>query len=192
MGGCWPWPPQTGACPCWRASCSPAADARLQAWHRGNEASRRLATVPGIGPVTACLLAIKVVDPGAFKSGRGFAAWPGLTPKDHLTAGKARPGGITRDGDEALRSLLVVGATSVIRHLRPPAPPRPGQAQGQAGTGQAGAAGAASFRPDLWSSGRRVPGPGRVPSWRLAWRASRVKTCPFSAPARRRGTYIGP
>ncbi len=94
------------------------ADAKLLAWHRANPASKRLAAIPGIGPVTAALLVMKTPDPAAFGSGRDFAAWLGLTPKDHSTAGKRRSGGITRAGDETLRSLLVVGATSVIRHLR--------------------------------------------------------------------------
>lgn len=83
-------------------------------WRRGtraDEASRGLTAVSGIGPVTASLLAMKVPDPGAFKSGQDFAAWLGLTPKDHSTAGLVRIGGITRAGDEVLRSLLVVGAT---------------------------------------------------------------------------------
>ena len=53
-----------------------------------------------------------------FRSGRQFAAWVGLTPKDHSTAGKVRPGVITRAGDETLRSVLVVGATSIIQHVR--------------------------------------------------------------------------
>jgi len=117
-----------------------AADARLQAWHRESELSQRLVKVPGIGPVTACLLAMKTPDPRAFKSGRDFAAWLGLTPKDHSTAGKVRTGGITRAGDEGLRSLLVVGATSVIRHMRTAAPPKPGQA-GVGGPAQAGQTG---------------------------------------------------
>ena len=94
------------------------ADARLLAWHRENAASKRLAAIPGIGPVTALLLVMKTPDPHAFRSGRDFAAWLGLTPKDHSTAGRVRPGGITRAGDEMLRSLLVVGATSVIRQTR--------------------------------------------------------------------------
>jgi len=95
-----------------------AADARLMAWHRASELSRRLARIPGIGPVTASLLAMKVPDPHAFRSGRQFAAWIGLTPKDHSTAGKTRLGAITRAGDETLRSLLVVGATAVIWQVR--------------------------------------------------------------------------
>ena len=93
-------------------------EAKLMAWHRTNEASRRLATIPGIGPIGATMLATKVPDPQVFRSGRHFAAWIGLTPKDHSTAGKQRLGVITRAGDEALRSVLVVGATAVIQHVR--------------------------------------------------------------------------
>lgn len=93
-------------------------DARLMAWHRGNEMSRELARIPGVGPVIAALLAMKTPDPHAFSSGRQFAAWIGLTPKDHSTAGKVRHGVITRAGDETLRSLLVVGATAVIWQVR--------------------------------------------------------------------------
>jgi transposase len=93
-------------------------DARLMAWHRQNEPSRRLAQIPGIGPITASMLAMKAPDPQAFRSARHFAAWLGLTPKDHSTAGKLRLGVITRAGDEALRSLLVVGATAVIQQVR--------------------------------------------------------------------------
>lgn len=95
-----------------------AAEARLKAWHLGNEASRRLAEVPGIGPVTAAALVMKTPHPEAFRSGRDFAAWLGLTPKDHSTAGKTRLGKITRAGDETLRSLLVVGATAVVWQTR--------------------------------------------------------------------------
>ena len=95
-----------------------AIEAKLMAWHRANAVSRRLAEIPGVGPVTAAALVMKVPDPGAFRSGRLFAAWLGLTPKDHSTAGKARPGKITRAGDETLRSLLIVGATSVVKQAR--------------------------------------------------------------------------
>jgi transposase len=93
-------------------------DAKLKAWHKANELSRRLAQVPTIGPITASLLAMKVADPRVFRSGRDFAAWLGLTPKDHSTANKQRLGVITRAGDETLRSLLVVGATAVIQQAR--------------------------------------------------------------------------
>ena len=67
----------------------------------------------------ASLLVMKAPDPHLFKSGRDFAAWLGLTPRDHSTAGKARPGRITRAGDPMLRSLLVVGATAVIWRIAP-------------------------------------------------------------------------
>jgi transposase len=90
-------------------------DAKLMAWHRANALSRALAEIPGVGPIGASLLVMKTPDPHLFKSGRQFAAWLGLTPKDHSTAGKQRLGVITRAGDEMLRSVLVVGATAVIK-----------------------------------------------------------------------------
>jgi transposase len=93
-------------------------DAQVMSWHRGNELSRRLVAVPTIGPITACLLVMKTPQPGGFRSGRDFAAWIGLTPKDHSTAGKVRMGGITRAGDEVLRKTLVVGATALIQQVR--------------------------------------------------------------------------
>jgi transposase len=93
-------------------------DGRLMTFHRNNECSRRLAEIPAVGPVGACLLATKTPDPSVFRSGRDFAAWIGLTPKDHSTAGKVRMGGITRAGDEALRRTLVVGATALIQQVR--------------------------------------------------------------------------
>ena len=93
-------------------------DAKLMAWHRADKCSRRLAQIPGVGPIGASLLVMKTPAPETFQSARHFAAWLGLTPKDHSTAGKVRLGIITRAGDEALRSVLVVGATAVIRHAR--------------------------------------------------------------------------
>jgi transposase len=95
-----------------------AIEARLMAWHRANATSRRLAQIPGVGPIGATTLVMKTPDPGAFPSGRHFAAWLGLTPKDHSTAGKTRLGKITRAGDEMLRSVLVAGATAVIQQAR--------------------------------------------------------------------------
>jgi transposase len=95
-----------------------AIEAKLKAWHRHNELSLRLAQIPAIGPIGAARLAIKVTDPKAFRSGRDLAAWIGLTPKDHSTAGKQRLGVITRAGDESLRQALVVGATAVIQQVR--------------------------------------------------------------------------
>ena len=91
---------------------------KLMEWHRNDECSQRLARKPGVGPIGASLLMMKTPDPRLFKSGRDFAAWIGLTPRDHSTAGRARPSGITRAGDEHLRSVLVVGATSVLKNIR--------------------------------------------------------------------------
>jgi transposase len=91
-------------------------DAKLTAWHQADECSQRLTKIPSIGPIGAVLLKMKTPDPAQFQSGRQFAAWIGLTPRDHSTAGKVRLGGITRAGDEGLRSALVLGATAVIQH----------------------------------------------------------------------------
>jgi transposase len=93
-------------------------EAELMAWHRADECSRRLAQIPGVGPIGASLLMMKTPAPELFGSGRDFAAWLGLTPRDHSTAGKVRLGIITRAGDEALRSTLVVGATALLQHIR--------------------------------------------------------------------------
>jgi transposase len=93
-------------------------DAKLAACHRADECSQRLVKIPGVGPVGAMLLRMKTPEPGLFRSGRQFAAWIGLTPKDHSTAGKVKLGVITRAGDQGLRSVLVVGATAVIQQAR--------------------------------------------------------------------------
>jgi transposase len=93
-------------------------DKKMLAFHRSNELTRRLMEVPTIGPIGACLFVTKIVDPHAFRSGRRCAAWIGLTPKDHSTAGKQRLGGITRAGDERLRAVLVSGAMACIRHAK--------------------------------------------------------------------------
>jgi transposase len=93
-------------------------EVRLMAWHRADAVGRRLAQIPAIGPIIATTLVMKTPDPRAFRSGRHFAAWLGLTPTDHSTAGKTRLGKITRAGDEDLRRLLVIGATAVIQQAR--------------------------------------------------------------------------
>lgn len=96
-------------------------EAGLAAWHRASPGSRRLAQIPGVGPIGAALLVMKTPDPKGFASARHFAAWIGLTPKDHSTAGRQRLGVITRAGDEALRATLVAGAMAVIQQaLRRP------------------------------------------------------------------------
>lgn len=92
-------------------------DAKLVAWQKTEPRCHRLTKIPGIAAVGAALLVMKTPAPERFASGRQFAAWIGLTPKDHSTAGKARYGVITRAGDEGLRSVLVAGATAVVRHV---------------------------------------------------------------------------
>jgi transposase len=93
-------------------------EAKLMEWHKHNEPSRRLVEIPGVGPIGAALAVMKVPDPHAYRRGRDFSAWLGLTPQDHSTAGKTRLGVITRAGDEALRSVLVAGATAVIQQAQ--------------------------------------------------------------------------
>lgn len=91
----------------------------IQAQHRGSEASQRLETIPGIGAIGATAITATVIDPSAFRSGREFAAWIGLVPRQHSTGGKQKLSGISKQGDRYLRRLLIVGATAVIRHARP-------------------------------------------------------------------------
>jgi transposase len=93
-------------------------EAAILAWHKGNEASRRLATLPGIGPITASALVASVGEVSNFASARHFAAWIGLVPKQNSTGGKPRQGGISKAGDRYLRRLLVLGASTVVRHNR--------------------------------------------------------------------------
>jgi transposase len=93
-------------------------DRSIHAQHRSNEASRRLETIPGIGVIGATAIAATVTDPTMFKSGREFAAWIGLVPRQNSSGGKERLGSISKQGDRYLRRLLVVGATAVIRHAR--------------------------------------------------------------------------
>ncbi len=86
--------------------------------HKANPTSQCLATIPGVGPIGAVSFALRVPDPKAFRSGRHFAAWLGLTPKENSTGGRHRPGRISRAGDGSLRKLLVLGATAVIRFAK--------------------------------------------------------------------------
>lgn len=90
----------------------------LLTWHRRSAASQRLETIPGIGFITASALAATVGDARAFRSGRQFAAWLGLVPRQNSSGGKDRLGGISKMGDRYLRHLLVVGATAVVRYTR--------------------------------------------------------------------------
>ena len=95
-----------------------AVDEELATLHKANPVSQLLAAIPGVGPLGAITLAL-TVEPGNFASGRHFAAWLGLTPKEHSTGGKQRLGKISKAGNERLRQLLFVGAMSVIRFAKP-------------------------------------------------------------------------
>jgi transposase len=90
----------------------------LLAWHRANEVSQRLATVPGVGPMTATAIVASVGDPAHFRSARQFAAWLGLVPRQHSSGGKERLGSISKRGDGYLRKLLIHGARTVLRWRR--------------------------------------------------------------------------
>jgi transposase len=91
-------------------------DRRIHRWHRSNELSRRLETIPGIGPITASAIAATVTDVSLFKSGRQLAAWLGLVPRQSSSGGKERLGGISKQGDPYIRKLLIVGAHAVLRY----------------------------------------------------------------------------
>src|ERR1700694_229680 len=88
---------------------------RIGAQHRSNEASKRLETIPGIGVLGATTITAVVTDPKAFRSGRDFAAWIGIVPRQDSTGGKQKLGPISKQGDQYLRRILIVGAHSVLR-----------------------------------------------------------------------------
>jgi transposase len=91
---------------------------RLTVQHRANEASKRLESVPGIGIIGASAITATVTDPKSFQSGRDFAAWIGLVPRQDSTGGKQKLGSISKQGDRYLRRILVVGAHSVLRRAK--------------------------------------------------------------------------
>jgi transposase len=93
-------------------------DKRIMKQHRANEASRRLETIPGIGIIGASAIAATVSDPMVFRSGRDFAAWIGLVPRQESTGGKQKLGPISKQGDQYLRRILIVGAHSVLRRAK--------------------------------------------------------------------------
>lgn len=90
---------------------------KLREATKSNEDMRRLCTVPGVGPVTAGAVLAFAPDLRAFKSGRNFAAWLGLVPRQHSTGGKTRLGGVSKMGQTDIRRLLIVGAMSLIRWI---------------------------------------------------------------------------
>src|SRR4030088_2856865 len=94
-----------------------AIEKELLAWHRTSQESRRLETIPGVGFITAT-----ATDPSHFRSSREFAAWLGLTPRQNSSGGKDRLGRVSKMGSAYLRSLIVVGATAMIRYAREKGP----------------------------------------------------------------------
>ncbi|MHA6731523.1 IS110 family RNA-guided transposase [Devosia sp. A369] len=95
-----------------------ALEKAITANHRASEVSQRLQSIPGIGVITASAITATIADASAFKSGRHFAAWIGLVPRQNGSGGKVHLGRITKKGDPYLRKLLVLGATAVIRYCR--------------------------------------------------------------------------
>lgn len=93
-------------------------EALILEWHKGNEASRRLAKIPGVGPITASAVVATIGDAANFTSGRHLSAALGLTPRQNSSGGKARQGGISKAGNTYLRRLLFIGAIAVIRSKR--------------------------------------------------------------------------
>jgi transposase len=100
------------------AVCIKLLENEIVRWHRANVTSRRLETIRGFDAITASAVAATVADPSVFASGREFAAWIGLTPRQNSSGGKERLGGITKMGDAYIRTLLVVGPIAVIRYAK--------------------------------------------------------------------------
>jgi transposase len=90
-------------------------EVQIQRWHREHEASKKLAQIPGIGPITASALVASIGDAKSFENGRQLAAWIGLVPRQHSSGGKQVLLGISKRGDTYLRTLLIHGARAVIR-----------------------------------------------------------------------------
>lgn len=93
-------------------------EARLAQWHRNSRISKLLATIPGVGIMGASAIAATVSDPSLFRSGREFAAWLGMTPRQNSSGGKERLGRTSKRGDKYIRCLLVAGAVAILRHAR--------------------------------------------------------------------------
>jgi transposase len=91
-------------------------------WHRSNVVSRRLESIPGVGPIIASAIAASVTDARQFRNGRQFAAWLGIVPRQNSSGGKERLGRITKWGDSYIRKLLVVSSCALIRYARGKSP----------------------------------------------------------------------
>ena len=95
---------------------------RLGLWHRDNEASRRIAEIPGVGMLSATAVVATMGDPKAFRSGREFAAWLGLVPRHSGTGGRVKMLGISKRGDRYLRTMLIHGARVALTCCKSPPP----------------------------------------------------------------------
>lgn len=144
-------------------------DREIARWHRDSEVSQRLATIPGVGPITASAIAATISDASLFRSGRELAAWLGLVPRQNSSGGKERLGRITKKGDPYIRRLLVVGALSAIRVHRknPQAMPWIGQLCARKPQKLAAVALANKMARIIWAlmtSGDRYRAPGAAPA----------------------------
>jgi transposase len=130
LAACWPTSaPAGGNCRSWpgkpsancRTACATlderilAYDRKISALAKACEPARRLMAIEGVGPVTATALVASVGNASAFKSGRQFAAWLGLTPRQNSSGGKTKLGSISKRGDVTLRTLLIHGTRSALR-----------------------------------------------------------------------------
>ncbi len=95
-----------------------ALDAKIMVTVKNDEAARQLTTIPGVGPIIAATVRATIQDPGAFRTGRDLAAWIGITPRANSSGGKERLGRISKQGNKQLRTLLIVGATSILKQAR--------------------------------------------------------------------------
>ncbi|GEO86883.1 MULTISPECIES: IS110 family transposase [Alphaproteobacteria] len=95
-----------------------ALDTKIVAAVKADEAARRLTTIPGVGPIIAATVRAAVPDPAAFRTGRDLAAWIGITPRANSSGGKERLGKISKQGNKQLQTLLIVGATSILKQVR--------------------------------------------------------------------------
>lgn len=93
-------------------------DEDIRSGVKGDEAARRLTSIPGVGPLIAATVRATVHDPHGFRCGRDFAAWLGLTPRLLSSGGKEKLGSISKQGNRRLRTLLVIGATSIIKQAK--------------------------------------------------------------------------
>ncbi len=92
--------------------------ARMSLLEMADETTRRLTTIPGVGPIIAATVRVSIPDPAAFQSGRDLAAWIGITPRANSGGGNERIGRISKRGNKQLRTLLIVGATSILKQAR--------------------------------------------------------------------------